>query len=56
MYAIRSYYDIARENVVYMLNKEKHYHIESAADGEEAIALIEQNEYDLVLTDLKMKT
>ncbi len=47
--------DIARENVVYMLNKEKHYHIESAADGEEAIALIEQNEYDLVLTDLKMK-
>lgn len=47
--------EIARENVVYMLKKDAHYHIDAAADGETAIALIEQNEYDLVLTDLKMK-
>lgn len=47
--------EIARENVVYMLKKDERYRIDSAADGETAIALIDKNEYDLVLTDLKMK-
>ncbi len=45
---------IARENVEYILKKGG-YATFSASDGEEAIAFLEGQEVDLVLTDLRMK-
>ena len=47
--------EIARDNIVYMLKKSGEYEIHSASDGEEAAALIQNREYDLILTDLRMK-
>lgn len=46
---------IARENVVYKLQKDDKYSVFSASDGDEAIEYIEKQEFDLILTDLCMK-
>jgi DNA-binding NtrC family response regulator len=45
---------IARDNVAYILKKGG-YEVLTADDGEGAIALLEEQEVDLVLTDLRMK-
>jgi DNA-binding NtrC family response regulator len=45
---------IARENVAYMLKKGG-YEVVIAEDGQNAIAILERREFDLVLTDLRMK-
>ncbi len=45
---------IARDNVEYILKKGG-YEVFTAANGQEAIALLENREVDLVLTDLRMK-
>ncbi len=45
---------IARDNVAYMLKKGG-YEVLSAEDGQEAIAILQNREVDLVLTDLRMK-
>lgn len=46
--------DIARDNVAYMLKKGG-YEVLTAENGDAAIALLEEREVDLVLTDLRMK-
>ncbi|MEJ5376407.1 MAG: sigma-54 dependent transcriptional regulator [bacterium] len=46
--------DVARENLRYILSKED-YEIETVASGVEAIVRIQQQDYDLVLTDLRME-
>ena len=46
--------DIARKNLEHILKKEG-YDVVSAANGEIASSLIDKQEYDLILTDLKMK-
>ncbi len=45
---------IARENIAYMLKKGG-YEVFTAEDGEKAVAFLENQEVDLVLTDLRMK-
>jgi len=45
---------IARDNMAYILNKGGH-EVLTAEDGEAAVALIEEQEVDLVLTDLRMR-
>ncbi len=45
---------IARDNVEYILKKGG-YEVFTAANGQEAIVLLENREVDLVLTDLRMK-
>jgi DNA-binding NtrC family response regulator len=44
---------IARDNVAYILEKGG-YDVLTAADGNAAIAMLEEQEFDLVLTDLRM--
>ncbi len=46
--------DVARENLRYILSKED-YEIEVVASGVEAVVRIQQQDYDLVLTDLRME-
>ncbi len=46
--------EIARENIAYMLKKGG-YEVFTAEDGEKAVAFLENQEVDLVLTDLRMK-
>ncbi len=46
--------DLARRNLEHILKKEG-YEVSSAPSGERAVALIEQREFDLIITDLKMK-
>ncbi len=46
--------DLARSNLEHILNKEG-YEVEAAGSGEQALALLEQREFDLVITDLRMK-
>ena len=46
--------DIARDNVAYILKKGG-YDVLAAADGDAAISILEEQEVDLVLTDLRMK-
>lgn len=46
--------DVARENLRYILSKED-YEIEAVASGVEALIRIQQQDYDLVLTDLRME-
>ncbi len=46
--------DIARDNVAYILKKGG-YEVLTAADGNAAITILEEQEVDLVLTDLRMK-
>ena len=46
--------DIARDNVAYILKKGGH-EVLTAADGNAAITMLEEQEVDLVLTDLRMK-
>ncbi len=46
--------EIARTNLEYALRKEG-YHVDTAANGLEALDKIKEHEYDLVLTDLKME-
>lgn len=45
---------IARDNITYLLRKEG-YETGAAASGHEACELFERQEFDLVLTDLRMK-
>ncbi len=45
---------IARENLAYVLRKEGHAVI-CAPEGQSALEAMEQNSFDLVMTDLKMK-
>jgi len=47
--------EIARDNVAYMLKKDG-YQVLTAEDGQAAIAILENREVDLVLTDLRMKS
>ncbi len=44
---------IARTNLEYVLTKEG-YRVDTAANGAEALALLEKRRFDLLLTDLKM--
>jgi ATP-dependent Lon protease len=44
---------IARTNLEYVLTKEG-YRVDTAANGAEALVLLQKQHYDLVLTDLKM--
>ena len=46
--------EIARDNVSYMLKKAGH-DVFSAENGERALALLKEREFDLVLTDLRMR-
>ena len=46
--------DMARKNLEHILRKEG-YEVKAVASGEHAVALIEKQEFDLILTDLKMK-
>lgn len=46
--------DIARENLRYILSKED-YEIDVAGGGQEALALLKEKDYDLVITDLRME-
>lgn len=46
--------EIARTNLEYTLRKEG-YHVDTAANGLEALGKVKKHEYDLVLTDLKME-
>jgi DNA-binding NtrC family response regulator len=46
--------DVARKNLEHILKKEK-YEIVSVNSGSKALDLIKKREFDLVLTDLKMK-
>ena len=46
--------DLARRNLEHILRKEG-YDVMSAANGEKAFSLLEKQDFDLVLTDLKMK-
>ena len=47
--------EIARENIVYMLGKDGDYRLDMATDGEEAIGSIRSHDYDLIITDLRMR-
>ena len=46
--------DVARENLRYILSKEQ-YEIEAVGSGSQALELLSRDEYDLVLTDLRME-
>ncbi|MFV0436322.1 MAG: sigma-54-dependent transcriptional regulator [Desulfopila sp.] len=46
---------IARDNTAYILRKKGGFEVLTADDGDAAIALVEEQEVDLVLTDLRMK-
>lgn len=46
--------EVARENLRYILSKE-HYEIEAARSGSQALELLAKNDYDLVITDLRME-
>jgi ATP-dependent Lon protease len=46
--------EIARTNLEYILRKEGHQ-VDGAANGAQALDLIKAQEYDLILTDLKME-
>lgn len=46
--------EIARENLTHILSKEG-YHVLAASNGNNAISLMEREEVDLVITDLRMK-
>lgn len=46
--------EIARTNLEYTLRKEG-YHVDTAANGLEALGKVKKHAYDLVLTDLKME-
>jgi len=46
--------EIARTNLEYILRKEGHQ-VDGAANGAEALDMIKAQEYDLILTDLKME-
>jgi ATP-dependent Lon protease len=46
--------EIARTNLEYILRKDG-YHVESAASGLEALDRLQEQEFDVVLTDLKME-
>lgn len=46
--------DVARENLRYILSKEK-YEIEAVGSGSQALELLRRYDYDLVLTDLRME-
>ncbi len=46
---------IARDNIVYMLRKDDQYEVSSVENGDKAIQLLKQQEYDLILTDLRMQ-
>ncbi|MBW2090809.1 MAG: sigma-54-dependent Fis family transcriptional regulator, partial [Deltaproteobacteria bacterium] len=46
--------DLARKNLEYILTKEG-YEVVSASNGTQALPLLEKQEFDLVLTDLRMK-
>src|SRR5690554_2411667 len=37
-----------------LLDEDKNYEVDLAADGEEGLAKIAENDYDLVITDIKM--
>ncbi|MGQ9857759.1 MAG: sigma-54-dependent transcriptional regulator [Thermodesulfobacteriota bacterium] len=46
--------ELARDNLRYILSKEQ-YEIEAVGSGSEALESLQRNEYDLVLTDLRME-
>ncbi|WP_028580944.1 sigma-54-dependent transcriptional regulator [Desulfogranum japonicum] len=46
---------IARDNIVYMLQKDGLYEVASAENGDQAIGLLKKQEYALILTDLRMQ-
>ncbi|HEC31369.1 MAG TPA: response regulator, partial [Deltaproteobacteria bacterium] len=46
--------DIARTNLEYVLKKDG-YEVDTAINGIEALERVKENEYDLILTDLKME-
>ena len=37
-----------------LIDEDKDYEVDLAADGEEGLSMIEQNSYDLIITDIKM--
>lgn len=45
---------IARENLEFILRKQG-YQVQTAGNGLEALAVLAEGEYDLVITDLKME-
>jgi len=45
--------EIARQNLKHVLEKDN-YAVQTAVSGEEALALLEQTEFDVVITDLRM--
>lgn len=46
--------ELARDNLCYILSKER-YEIEAVGSGSQALELLQRNDYDLVLTDLRME-
>lgn len=46
--------ELARKNLMRILSKQG-YEVKGAANGQQAIDLLEKKEFDLILTDLKMK-
>ncbi len=46
---------VARNNLQHILEKSGEYQVRTAADGREALALLADADYDLVLTDLRME-
>ncbi len=46
--------ELARENLRYILSKEP-YEIEAVGSGSQALEMLQRNDYDLVLTDLRME-
>jgi ATP-dependent Lon protease len=47
--------EITRRNLAHVFSKDG-YHVQTAADGTEALALLEKVVFDIIVTDLKMKT
>src|SRR5579862_5143215 len=46
--------DLARKQLRQLLQTNKHFEVDGASDGKQALALIAENSYSLVLTDLRM--
>jgi len=47
--------EITRRNLAHVFSKDG-YHVQTAADGSEALASLEKVVFDIIVTDLKMKT